>query len=171
MLVYLFKGLLSNGIDNFLTSFGYYFTSFINADTFLNEKTGEFAEIKSKLYLSSFWRYVPRLIYADKPFIYGSTSAIEYFYPGVAELGKTPGFALDFIPYLNFGFLGIVPALLSKNILILFLSIFYLSNKFKITSGISLYSYTFLILPFGIGSHFPALLTISIVILIFRLKY
>lgn len=51
---------------------------------------------------------VPRLLWADKPFVYGPTLLNEMFYPGLAEAGHTPAFGGPILAYADFGVPGVV---------------------------------------------------------------
>lgn len=57
--------------------------------------------------LSDLWFYVPRAIYPDKPFEYGLTLIHQVLFPGMAELGHTPGILSWSLAYLDFGALGV----------------------------------------------------------------
>jgi hypothetical protein len=60
------------------------------------------------VFLSSFWEYIPRFIWPDKPVIYGITMINEIFYPGQAELTNTPAFGGAVTQFADFGWLGLV---------------------------------------------------------------
>lgn len=51
---------------------------------------------------------VPRILWADKPFVYGATLLNEIFYPGMAEAGHTPAFGGPILGYADFGVTGVV---------------------------------------------------------------
>ncbi|MBA2669885.1 MAG: hypothetical protein H0U67_05890 [Gemmatimonadetes bacterium] len=67
----------------------------------------EFGLYYGRAWLSSFWFYVPRGFYADKPYEYGTTLIHAVLYPGAAEAGHTPGFLNWTMAYLDFGALGV----------------------------------------------------------------
>jgi hypothetical protein len=56
---------------------------------------------------SDLWFYVPRSIYPAKPFEYGLTLIHQVLFPGMAELGHTPGILPWALPYLDFGTFGV----------------------------------------------------------------
>jgi hypothetical protein len=56
--------------------------------------------------LSSLWGYVPRLLYPEKPYVYGVTHINEIFFPGMAALGHTPAFDGGVEYFADFGFFG-----------------------------------------------------------------
>jgi hypothetical protein len=57
--------------------------------------------------LSDLWFYVPRSIYPAKPFEYGLSLIHQVLFPGMAELGNTPGILPWALPYLDFGTFGV----------------------------------------------------------------
>ncbi len=57
--------------------------------------------------LSDLWFYVPRSIYPAKPIEYGLTLIHKVLFPGMAELGHTPGILPWSLSYLDFGTLGV----------------------------------------------------------------
>lgn len=71
---------------------------------------GRFDEFKLRYgtaSLSDLWFYVPRSVYPAKPFEYGLTLIHQVLYPGMAELGHTPGILTWALPFLDFGVLGV----------------------------------------------------------------
>ncbi len=67
----------------------------------------EFGLYYGRAWLSSFWFYVPRGFYPDKPYEYGTTLIHAVLFPGAAERGHTPGFLNWTMAYLDFGALGV----------------------------------------------------------------
>lgn len=57
--------------------------------------------------LSDLWFYVPRALYPEKPFEYGTTLIHQMLFPGFAEVGHTPGILPWSLAYLDFGTLGV----------------------------------------------------------------
>lgn len=62
------------------------------------------------VYLSSFWSYVPRALYEDKPWVYGIYLVVDHFFPGGPESGNTPGFAGSVEQFADFGYAGLLVA-------------------------------------------------------------
>ena len=55
-----------------------------------------------------FWMLIPRALYADKPFAYGSTRLAAMFYgEATVAAGNTPSFSEFAVPYVDFGIIGI----------------------------------------------------------------
>lgn len=51
---------------------------------------------------------IPRALWPDKPFVYGSTLLNEMFYPGFAEKGHTPAFGGPILAYADYGVPGVI---------------------------------------------------------------
>ena len=60
------------------------------------------------IFLSSFWSYIPRSFYPEKPFIYGILNINEIYYPGYADISHTPAFGGAVEQYADFGILGVI---------------------------------------------------------------
>lgn len=100
--------------------------------------------------LSRLWKLIPRMIYPEKPFLYGYNLVHSVVFPQEYRLGFTPGISSKItVPYFESGFLGVilyglingvytglvtVVSVVNKNIVIK-----YLCLKLIIT-GFSLYS-------------------------------
>jgi hypothetical protein len=63
-----------------------------------------------KIFISSFWAYVPRAVYPQKPWVFGIVNVVEYFLPGSAEAGNTPAIAGAVEQFADFGYWGLVLA-------------------------------------------------------------
>jgi hypothetical protein len=61
-------------------------------------------------FLSSLWGLVPRGLNPDKPYEYGVLLLHAQLFPGMAEMGSTPGVAPWTLAYMDFGVLGAVLA-------------------------------------------------------------
>jgi oligosaccharide repeat unit polymerase len=84
-----------------------YFNYFDNTTQFLEAFGDRFQFTWGANWLSSFWAYVPRGLYPDKPLVYGIAVIMEDFQPGAAELGSTSGILPWAASYLDFGALGV----------------------------------------------------------------
>ena len=86
-----------------------YFDYFFNAAIYYDDFFSGYHNLNyGKIYLSSFWEYVPRGIYPDKPYIYGILNIVEYYYPGGPESGNTPAFGGQVLEFADFGVLGVI---------------------------------------------------------------
>ena len=61
-----------------------------------------------QIFLTSFWSFIPRAIFPNKPFAYGKMLILEKFFPGMAETGHTPSFGLYLDNLIDFGWMGFV---------------------------------------------------------------
>ncbi len=85
-----------------------YFDYYKNAADYYNAYFyNEIRLYYGEIFLSSFWSYIPRFLFPDKPFVYGITLINEFFYPGQAELTNTPGFGGAVLEFADFGLIGI----------------------------------------------------------------
>lgn len=60
-----------------------------------------------RIMLGDLWFYVPRTFYNQKPYEYGILKIHEILFPGLAELGHTPGIHLWAGAMWDFGFVGL----------------------------------------------------------------
>lgn len=86
-----------------------YFDHYKNgADYYRSYLSGDVSLFHGEILSSSFWAYVPRAFWPDKPWIYGVINIVEMFYPGLAETGNTPAFGGAVEQFADFGPLGVV---------------------------------------------------------------
>jgi oligosaccharide repeat unit polymerase len=85
---------------------GKYFEHFDVTAQFLS-RFDEFGFQYGRGWLSTFWFYVPRALYPDKPLEYGFTLLQKRLYPGAFEAGYAPGFLSWSLDYLDFGVIGV----------------------------------------------------------------
>lgn len=78
------------------------------ADYYRSYLSGELELFHGQVAISSLWAYVPRILWPDKPTVYGILYINEIFYPGLAEISHTPVFGGGVEQYADFGPLGVV---------------------------------------------------------------
>jgi|GEM_PF-840854 len=120
----LLSPLLQGNFDSLRGTLSYY-DYFENSARYLS-KADEIGRMHGGAAVSSLWAFVPRGLYPDKPFIYGSLYINEFFWPGVAEKGHTPALLPWTVYYLDFGPLGVLAGglwtgLVSKAVYLYFL--------------------------------------------------
>lgn len=144
-----------------------YFDYYKNAaDYYQAYLSGQIDLYYGQLTLSSFWAYVPRALWPDKPVVYGIIQISEIFYPGAAELTSTPAFGggveqfADFgVPgLLFFGFFGsqaVLPALLAYLV--------FMRPGVRLDS-VTLSTVAIMLIQFapGFGLYFPGLLYVAL---------
>jgi oligosaccharide repeat unit polymerase len=86
----------------------FYFRDYFNTTAMFISRFDEFQHMYGSGWVSSLWGYVPRILYSDKPYEYGNKLIHEVLFPGMAELGHTPGILSWALSYLDYGLLGIV---------------------------------------------------------------
>ena len=125
-----------------------------------------------QIWLSSFWSYVPRGLFPDKPYAYGANYVLEMYYPGLAATGHTPSFGPLTTEFVDFGWLGgAVYALTDVNTLLKLTGlIFLMKNRVHERSMLTQTLVLFSLTP-AFGFHIPtpialtgAFLTIAILI-------
>jgi len=86
-----------------------YFDYFKNAaDYYRGYLNNEVELFHGEVILSSLWTYVPRVLWPDKPTVYGILHINEIFYPGLAGMTYTPAFGGAVEQHADFGPLGVV---------------------------------------------------------------
>lgn len=98
---------LADGFDfeAILAYFDHYKNGAAYYRSYLN---GEIPLFYGELYVSSFWSYLPRALWEEKPFVYGVLHINEIFFPGMAELTSTPVFGGAVGEFADFGVPGII---------------------------------------------------------------
>jgi hypothetical protein len=100
-----FSSTISESLDSVFSYFDhYYFSSQFYEDVF----NAKFHFLHGEIFLSNFYKYLPRAIFSEKPYVYGSIILNEIYLPGMAELGHTPEFAGQAPYYADFGVLGVI---------------------------------------------------------------
>lgn len=105
-----------------------YFDYFGTTANFL-ARFDEFGHYYGRAWLSSLWFFVPRALYPDKPYEYGTTLIHAVLFPGAAEQGHTPGFLSWTRAYLDFGIVGVFLSGLSAGLVPRMAYEYYLRNR------------------------------------------
>ncbi len=96
---------LTDSVDSIFSYFDhYYYSSLFYEDVFKSN----FNFFNGKIFITNFYKYIPRSIFHDKPYVYGSVLLNEIYLPGYAALGHTPEFAGQAPYYADFGLSGVV---------------------------------------------------------------
>lgn len=86
-----------------------YFDHFKNAaDYYRGYLNSEVDLFHGEVAISSLWAYVPRVIWPDKPMVYGILHVNEIFYPNLASMSHTPAFGGAVEQHADFGLLGVI---------------------------------------------------------------
>lgn len=165
----------TDSLDSVFSYFDhYYYSSLFYTDVF-NYK---FDYFYGEIFASNFYKYIPRSIFSDKPFVYGSVLLNEIYLPGMAELGHTPEFAGQAHYFADFGVIGVVLFNLF-DLNFLFKSFFFLlvlknaKNKNKISNSIYFAPVVFSFAPaFSQFISFPFDISLLIIfVILFSLFY
>lgn len=155
-----------------------YFDYYKNAADYYNAFfNNEIRLYYGEIFLSSFWSYIPRFLFPDKPFVYGMTLINEFFYPGQAELTNTPGFGGAVLQFADFGLIGIfLYGFFSPESIIVALtsSIIFKGRKIDFNK-INVAIFVILLIQYapGFGSYLPTalyLVLLFMVVLTVRIK-
>jgi hypothetical protein len=106
--------------------FDYYVKSAMYYEAYFS---GEIDLFYGKLWITDYWRLVPRAYFPEKPYVYGLLHVNEYFYPGAAAATHTPAFGGPVASFADFGVIGVILT-----------PIFNISSNFKILLTFLLYS-------------------------------
>lgn len=86
-----------------------YFDYFVNSAMYFEAYfSGEIDLFLGKIWVTDFYKYIPRAIYQDKPFVYGFLHVNEFFFPGEAEKTNTPAFGGPVGLFADFGVAGVI---------------------------------------------------------------
>jgi hypothetical protein len=147
---------LQGSFDNLLATLTYY-DYFDNAAMYLKE-ADRIGLRHGSAALSSFWEYVPRGLYPEKPFIYGSLCINEYFWPGSAEVGYTPALLPWTAYYLDFGVGGVLAGAVATGFLQKAVYTYFLSTR-SFVAFVTLLQACFIpVLKFSPALYYAALL-------------
>lgn len=146
--------------QDFLTRVAAYF-DFMNqaSKVFEDYDAGQLKHTYGSISLSSFWSYVPRAIYPDKPFAYGSVTLVEMYYPGMAATGHTPSFGMFTTEFVDFGwFAPLFAIMLNLNLILQVFSLVIVTTNANVANRWKVGAILFVFSP-GFGFHFPILFT------------
>tara|TARA_B100000989_G_scaffold297111_1_gene281965 strand:- start:18182 stop:19423 length:1242 start_codon:yes stop_codon:yes gene_type:complete len=121
-----------------------------------------------QIFLTSFWSFIPRAIFPNKPFAYGNLLILEKFFPGMAETGHTPSFGLYLDKLIDFGWIGFVtPVFLNLKFLIQLYGFKVITQSEYVNNFIPLIATIYCFIPL-LGAHFPFLLLLPILYFIYN---
>ena len=164
---YLFGQLTAE--DSFASRLVNYFDAFsLSARVFEDRSTGLLKYYGGEIWLSSWWGDVPRAIFPEKPYAYGSTYLLEVYYPGMAATGATPSFGEFTQFYADFGWVGIFAASLRFQSLLRFYALHNICQGRK--GWREGFSVGYLLLP-GFAFHFPVITILPLFWFLSRAKF
>lgn len=146
--------------DSFVVRLSNYFDAFsLSAQVFEDRLNGSLKYFGGEIWLSSWWANVPRAIFPDKPYAYGSTYLLEVYYPGMAATGATPSFGEFTQFYADFGWFGVFAASLRFQCLIRFYALHNICQRRK--GWREVFSVGYLLFP-GFAFHFPVFMLLPL---------
>ncbi|MEJ1338072.1 MAG: hypothetical protein RPU64_03925 [Candidatus Sedimenticola sp. (ex Thyasira tokunagai)] len=142
--------------ENFLNRVDRYF-EFMNLASLVFEdyEAGLLDFQNGNITLTSLWSYVPRMLYPEKPYAYGTTYLVEIYFPGLAATGRTPSFGMLTHEFVDFGWLAPLAAvLLNLTLLLKIFSLVILCTNAKLSRRWTIAALAFVLIP-GFGFHLP----------------
>ena len=117
---------------------------------------GNFTFELGKIAASSFWQYVPRIVYEDKPFVFGASKLIEIYLPHLVGTGATPSFGFLTAEFKDFGFFAPISRLFLEpmEIATIIALFFFLKKGFYFDTSLKLF-FGFILFTPGFGFHLP----------------
>jgi len=175
-LLLIFNLYLALGNNFEIASVMEYFDYFANGAVYYNSYIND--EIKlfyGEVFAGSFWDYIPRALWNDKPVVYGITIINEYFYPGQAELTNTPAFGGAVTQFADFGWFGLlIFGFFSRDSFFFAISTFWIYRSPKAQwNKISAATAILMITNYapGFGAFFPLGLQVILTLFLFILIY
>lgn len=109
--------LLAQGFEGSVSESYGYFAAYVDTTARFLANVGDWGYQHGRVFLSDFWRYVPRTLFPGKPFEYGTVLIHQRLFPGAAAAGDTPGILMWAPIYWDFGLLGVILASVGMGIL------------------------------------------------------
>ncbi len=150
-------------IDSAGDSIVQYFDHYTYATLFYQD----YFELKLQLFageinLTKFYKYIPRVLFADKPFVYGPIIINEIYLPGMAEKGHTPEFAGQVPYFADFGILGVIIFNVFDLQFIFTMGTFFIALKNQFTRGKNTSWYLMFAVVYSLAPAFSQFITFPI---------
>lgn len=158
-------------LKKFINYFDYLKNSVMYYKAYFENKISLFY---GKIFITGFWRYIPRTFVKSKPFVYGDILIIEFFYPGLAAKTHTPSFgSYEIMYFADFGILGVILFSffnIKTYLYAIGLKIIFKNKKLNIMNLKNLLIFIFIFSP-RYGDYFPFGLQIILSILFIIVFY
>jgi hypothetical protein len=153
-----------------------YFDYYVNGASYYRSfHDGDIGLFCGDIFITSFWDYIPRIVWPEKPVVYGVTIINEVFFPGHAELTHTPAFGGAVTQFADFGWSGLVVfGLFGQGAFLFALTSYWFYFKPRVSlSAISPTTAVLLIAMYapGFGAFFPVGLRASLILFTFFVIY
>jgi|GEM_PF-4516320 len=149
--------------QDFLTRASTYF-DFMNqaSKVFEDYDSGQLTHTNGEIFSSSFWSYIPRGIYPDKPYVYGPVTLVEMYYPGMAATGHTPSFGALTPEFVDFGwFAPFFAVVFNLTLLVKIFAVSVIVTNANIGRRWQIGSMLLVFAP-GFGFHLPIIFTMLV---------
>ena len=97
-----------NGEDGNFQGLIRYFSDYVPVTALAVDLIDSNGYLFGESFLTSFWYFVPRSLFPEKPYEYGIVLLHGQLFPGGAELGQTPGILSWLGFYMDFGVIGLI---------------------------------------------------------------
>lgn len=125
-----------------------------------------FEYFNGEILISKFYSFVPRLIFPEKPFVFGQTLLIERYIPGTTELGHTPSFGAGSYGVADFGIpLGNIISVISPYNIVYMISLSCLTYNLNYLSKVGFFFVITIAIYFTFSFHIPILLSLPFYLL------
>jgi hypothetical protein len=119
-----FQGTAETWVDTLL-----YADYFQNTAEFLRRFNTDYGFKLGEVAVTGLWALVPRSLYPDKPYAYGTSLIHQVMFPGAVEVGYTPGILPWAGDYLDFGLIGVAASGFLKGLTMGWVNNYFLSSN------------------------------------------
>jgi hypothetical protein len=108
VLALFFSDLTGLEIDLAFDSIGRYFDHYKYATMYFEDYFNSKIQLfEGEINLTKIYKYIPRALFPDKPYVYGAILVNEIYLPGMAAKGHTPEFSGQVQYFADFGIIGV----------------------------------------------------------------
>ena len=147
-----------------------YFNLFeLSSRVFEDISSGSMALHLGSITISSLWAAVPRALVPSKPFAFGPSYFVEYYFPGMAEARATPSFGEFTMYFADFWWFGVLISIFRTSVFLRLWAIYQL-NRVSTQSWKSPFATGILLFP-TMSFHIPMIICLVAYWLVSRLKF
>jgi hypothetical protein len=153
--------------ESFLLRVGRYYNALDLAKlVFQDYSSGQLEFMYGKIFSSSFWSYIPRGLYPEKPFAYGPLLVLEHYFPGMAATGHTPSFGPLTTDFVDFWYFAPVVNILTELKVSFYLFGLLTLAYGKFLSKLLFVMASFVVLAPAFGFHMPLIVFLLLIFLL-----
>lgn len=150
-----------------------YFDAYTNASWYYEDYlNGQIDLFHGDVFLTSFYEYIPRSFYPDKPYVYGILKIVDVYYPGGAEVGATPAFNGGVLYFADFGFIGLVIfSLFNLSLPLYFISLKYIVGALQDIKERSINGRTMIVMLVALAPMFGVFIPTTLFLIFIIILY